>query len=108
MSEKKETPNTPTIEQLQQELEEKNKALASREKLIFEQKEAMEELEAKVKGSKARETVKIGKAVYVITCKSFIDIVSKKTVTAKELSEDKEMCARLIKEKSPIIKIVKK
>ena len=72
MSEKKETPNTPTIEQLQQELEEKNKALASREKLIFEQKEAMEELEAKVKGSKARETVKIGKAVYVITCKSFI------------------------------------
>jgi len=44
----------------------------------------------------------------VITCKSFIDVVSKKTITAKELAADKEMCARLINEKSPIIKIVKK
>lgn len=115
----------PTIEQLQKELEEKNNALAAadqlreelarkdellaaREQQMFEQKESIEELEAKVKGSKARETVKIGKVIGVITCERFIDVLTKRTVTAKELAEDKEMCARLIKEKSPIIKIVKK
>jgi hypothetical protein len=98
----------PTIEQLQQELEEKNKALAIREQVISEQKNTLEEMDAKFKGTKTKETVKIGKVIGIITCERFIDVPTKRTVTAKELAEDKEMCARLIKEKSPIIKIVKK